>query len=178
MTSNPKQNAERQDDELWRRHQILRSDPQRFVELYGDDIRQDPGNAAAYFARHHGWLHLQRLDHAMADLNTAIVLKPNYIKYLSRGELFRRLGDHPRAIADFDQAEALDRQGFIEAWGPLYRADSHARLGNEAAALADCARLADDHWTPGLNDAPGGNKEQVIAEIRRRAALARAATRR
>ena len=46
-------------------------------------------------------------------------------------------------------------------------ADCHARLGNLEAALADCAALRDDHWTPGVFGAPAGTKAEVTAEIRR-----------
>jgi hypothetical protein len=52
----------------------------------------------------------------------------------------------------------------------LYQADCHSRLGNKPAALAACARLADDHWTPGLVGAPAGSKAEVIAEVQRRLA--------
>lgn len=58
-------------------------------------------------------------------------------------------------------------------FGPLFRADCHARLGDEAAALADCETMPDDHWTPGLFGTPVGTKQEVAAELRRRAAAAR-----
>ena len=87
--------------------------------------------------------------------------------------VLRQLGEYRKAIDDFDRSDALDAKGFVDSWGPLFRADCHARLGNEEAALADCARLADDHWTPGIHGSPAGNKQEVIAEIRRRAVAAR-----
>jgi hypothetical protein len=52
-------------------------------------------------------------------------------------------------------------------FGLLFQADAHARLGNEAAALAYCARLPDDFWTPGIEGAPGGKKAQIAEELRR-----------
>jgi hypothetical protein len=50
---------------------------------------------------------------------------------------------------------------------------AHARLGNEVAALACCAQLPDDFWTPGFEGAPGGGKAEIADELRRRAAQAR-----
>jgi len=55
----------------------------------------------------------------------------------------------------------------------LYEADSHAHLGDEASALDCCSRLPENHWTPGLDGAPAGNKAEVAAELRRIAAAAR-----
>jgi hypothetical protein len=46
-------------------------------------------------------------------------------------------------------------------------------VGDEASALDCCARLPDNHWTPGLDGAPAGNKAEVAAELRRIAAEAR-----
>ena len=50
---------------------------------------------------------------------------------------------------------------------------AHARLGDEEAALADCAKLLDEHWTPGIFDTPRGDKQEVTARIRVLAAAAR-----
>jgi len=52
-------------------------------------------------------------------------------------------------------------------------ADVHARLGNEAAALACCARLPDDFWTPGIYGAPGGGKADIADKLRHSAVDAR-----
>lgn len=68
----------------------------------------------------------------------------------------------------------MDQKLWIDAYGPLFRADCYARLGDEASALADCAFLKDDHFLPyGLFGTARGSKQDVIEEIRRRAALAR-----
>jgi hypothetical protein len=84
------------------------------------------------------------------------------------------MGEHEKAIADFASAEAVDpAQWGEDSMGLLYQADSHAQLGNEAAALSCCARLPDDFWTPGPNDAPPGNKAEIANELRRRASAAR-----
>jgi hypothetical protein len=57
----------------------------------------------------------------------------------------------------------------------LVQADCHARLGNEAAALACCARLHDDFWTGSIEGAPGGSKAEIAEKLRLIAADARRA---
>jgi len=39
-------------------------------------------------------------------------------------------------------------------------------LGNEAAALAYCARLPDDFWTGSIEGAPGGSKAEIADKLR------------
>src|SRR5579883_1938939 len=84
----------------------------------------------------------------------------------------------PRGISEgnrgFRSRRAIGSQGLAGGRaGLLYRADCHARLGDEAAALAYCARLPDDFWTPGVYDAPAGSKAEIADELRRIAAKAR-----
>jgi len=50
---------------------------------------------------------------------------------------------------------------------------THARLGDEASALACCARLPDDFWTPGLQGTPAGDKARIADELVRITAGAR-----
>lgn len=160
-------------DDLLQQFHLLRSDPQKYLTLTSEFIRQHPDTPDGYFSRHWAWGRIGRQDLALADLNKVLGLEKNPVSFRERGMVLRRLGEYRKALNDFDRSESLDPKGFVESWGPLFRADCHARLGNEEAALADCARLADDHWTPGLHGAPRGNKHEVIAEIRRLAATAR-----
>lgn len=160
-------------DDLLQQFDLLRSDPRKYLDLTEDFIRQHPDHSGGYFSRHWAWDRLGRPDLAVEDLNKSISLEQHPVSFRERGHMFRRLGDYHNAIQDYARSEALDPEGFVNSWGPLFRADCHARLGNEEAALTDCARLADDHWTPGLHGAPAGNKQEVIAEVRRRAAAAR-----
>ena len=92
----------------------------------------------------------------------------------ARGRVYRQLGEHANALADFRRGEAIDPKEWEGAMITLlYEADSHAHLGDAASALDCCPRLPDDHWTPGLDGAPAGNKAEVAAELRRIAADAR-----
>ena len=82
----------------------------------------------------------------------------------------RALGDHVDALADLNTAHDMDREEWLHSFGPHLRADTLARLGRAEEALADAALLPDDHWMPAHDGLPGGDKQQFIAEIARRAA--------
>jgi tetratricopeptide (TPR) repeat protein len=164
-------------EELRRLHDILRADPQRYLRIVNGWIEQNPHNSHAYFSRYSGWMSIGEPQRALADLNKAIELRqqPGAMSFMARGEVYRHLGHHQEALEDFDRAETIDpadwQHGIV--FGLLYQADSHARLGNETAALNCCARLPDDFWTPGINGAPSGNKAEVAEKLRSIAATAR-----
>jgi tetratricopeptide (TPR) repeat protein len=154
-------------------HKVLRSDPQRYLSIVNRWIQNNPDNSHAYFDRHFAWMKIGEPHRALEDLNKVIELSPQPAAFRSRGEVYRHLGEYTKALADFDHAEALNPAQWDEtAFGLLYQADCYARLGNEASALAQCARLPDDFWTPGLNGAPAGDKGQVAEQLRRVAAAA------
>lgn len=155
---------------------LLRTDPKAFLGLAEELVCSNPEDPAGYFSRYQAWYELGRKDLALTDLNKTLSLEEHWINYESRGVLLRDFGRYREAIQDFDRAEATDSEGWSGGFGCLYRAECYARLGNEAAALADCARLGDDHWTPGPFGAPAGNKAQVIAEIHRLVAQARSSS--
>jgi tetratricopeptide (TPR) repeat protein len=156
-------------------HKLLRSDPQSYLRIVNDWIHQNPTNSRAYFDRHFAWMHIGEPQRALEDLNKAIELKPDLASLLSRGEVYRHLGEYEKALEDFDRGEAMNPKQWEEdiVFGLLYQADCHARLGDEAVALACCARLPDDFWTPGLAGAPSGDKAEVADKLRLTAAHAR-----
>jgi tetratricopeptide (TPR) repeat protein len=164
-------------DELLMVHKILRSDPQRYLRIVTKWIDANPANCDAYFSRHFAWMRTGEPRRALEDLNKVIELEsaPDPITLMSRGEVYRHLGEYKKAVEDFDRAEAIDPTAWEEdiVFGLLYQADTHARLGNEAAALACCARLPDDFWTPGIEGAPRGGKAEIADALRRIAADAR-----
>jgi tetratricopeptide (TPR) repeat protein len=154
--------------------ELLTTDPKRHLEMANKYIRQSPDDAEGYCARNLSWCELGRPDLALGDLNKAIEIDPSQFRfYFGRGSLLRDAGRYREAIDDFSRAIALDEQGQMGVFGPLLRADCHARLGNEAAALADCAAVPDDHWTPGVANLPAGGRDEIAAEFRRMAATAR-----
>jgi tetratricopeptide (TPR) repeat protein len=163
-------------EELRSLHDILRVDPQRYLRIVNGWIEQNPQNSHAYFDRHSAWMSIGEPQRALADLNKVIELRnhPGAMSFMARGEVYRHLGRHQEALEDFDRAETIDPADWQDGivFGLLYQADSHARLGNEAAALNCCARLPNDFWTPGINGAPSGNKAEVAEKLRSIAAAA------
>ena len=161
-------------DDIDRQFHLLRTDPQKFLALANKLVEQHPTDRKAYFSRHWAWSHLDRPDLALADLDKSLAFEDNFVTHRVKGRLLHSMGRYEEAVASLDRCERMEPESWAEALGPLIRADCHARLGNEAAALADCETLPDDHWTPGVFSLPAGNKREVAAELSRRAAAARA----
>jgi tetratricopeptide (TPR) repeat protein len=157
--------------ELKALHDVLRLEPGRYLDIVNAWIEEDPDDLDAYFSRHFAWLNLGEPHLALKDLNKTIGSDSNLIDFMSRGQVYRILGDHEKALGDFARGEALDPEDWEAAQVTLlYQADSYARLGDKASALACCARLGDDFWTPGLNGAPAGNKAEIAERLKEIAA--------
>lgn len=167
--------AEVTSEDLDQQFDLMHSDPQRYLSLVNEYIRQNPSDAVGYGRRHQVWAKLGRHDLAMNDLDIGIALDPrNPALRFCRGWLLREIGRYEEAIEEINQAFELDPDRRLMGFGELVRADCHARLGNEAAAVADCALLGGDHWMHGFSDLPGGTRDEATAEVKRRAAVARA----
>jgi tetratricopeptide (TPR) repeat protein len=163
-------------EEVLALHKILRADPQRYLRIVSGWIEENPGNFHAYFERHFGWMRIGEPHRALEDLNEVVRLDHRPTALQARGQVYRHLGQYERALEDFHAAEALDPAQWEEdAFSLLYEADVHARLGDEDKALACCARLPDDFWTPGLHDAPAGDKAAIAGRLRLIAGEARRA---
>jgi tetratricopeptide (TPR) repeat protein len=163
-------------NEIMGMHKILRSDPHRYLRIVNEWIRQNPQNHQAYFSRHLVWEKIGAPREAIDDLDKVAKLepKPNPITFLARAHVYRHLGQYDKAIEDFNRGEAIDPKEWRDtAFGPFFQADTYARLGNEAAALAYCALLPDNFWTPGFEGAPGGGKAEIADKLRQIAAEAR-----
>jgi tetratricopeptide (TPR) repeat protein len=157
----------------FKRYKERLRNPQKYLADAQELVCQNPTDSFAYSERADAWANMGRKDVALLDMNMAIALQPHWTDYETRACILRDLGRYDEALDDLNRAEAMDPQTWATGYGLLVRADTHARLGDEAAALADCARLRDDHWTPGMFDTPKGTKDQVAEELRRRAAAAR-----
>ena len=148
-------------------HRILQTDPQRYLQITNAWLSEDPLNVKALWNRHLGWMELGEPRKALEDLNTALAIEPDALRYISRAEVFRHLGEYQKALDDFATSEALIPDEWEDlGFGLLQQADCHARLGEEDKALECCARLPDDFWTPGLNDAPAGDKAGIAARLK------------
>jgi tetratricopeptide (TPR) repeat protein len=154
-------------------HKLFWKNPEKYIEMVNGFIRENPDDSTEYFSRHQAWARLGKLDKALEDLNQSISLEDKVISRLARGSILCRMGRYQEALGDFNRSEEFDPVGWADCWGPLYRANCHARLGDERAALADCERLPEDFWSPGIYGEPAGNKTEITAEIRRRARAAK-----
>ncbi len=163
-------------DELEKHFGLLRTAPQKYLAMADEFVRENPNHAGGYFHRYYAWEKLGDHQRALDDLETSLRLEPHPTTYRAKGRLLRAMKQYQAAIEALSMSKTMDPKGWIDAYGPLFRADCHAQLGDEAAAIADCALLKDNHFLPyGVFGTPSGNKQEVIAEIRRRAAAARAA---
>ncbi len=155
-------------------HDLLRSDPQHYLQIVNGWIAENPANSHAYFDRHFAWMNLGEPRRALDDLNKVIELNPRLFQFCHAGKFTATSGEYEKALEDFGRAEAIDpAQWQDDAFGLLFQADCHARLGNEASALACCARLHEDFWTPGMNNTPPGGKAEIAEKLRQIAADAR-----
>jgi tetratricopeptide (TPR) repeat protein len=160
-------------EEVFALHKLRRADPQHFLEIVDEWLRDNPGNFRAYFRRHFAWADMGKPQRALDDLNKVVELAPTPAAFCARGAVYRDLGEYENALADFRRGEAMNPKEWEDAAITLlYQADTHARLGNEAAALDCCARLPDDFWTPGLGGAPSGDKTDIANKLRGIAATA------
>lgn len=154
-------------------HRLAQTDPQQALATASRWIAENPSSATAYFSRHQVWLRLGEPQRAISDLNTSIELDPTPTDYRARGDIYRHIGEYKRAIEDYQRGESIAPDEWqADVLPMLYQADTYARLGDERMALAYCARLPNDIWTPGHNDLPSGSKTEIAAELRRRAAAA------
>ncbi len=147
---------------------IVSPEPNRYIAANPDDSR-------GYFSRHITLARLGAYDKALEDCSTAIQIQPKTLRYISRSEIHRALGNHAAALSDLNQAHDMDREEWLHSFGPHLRADTLARLGRLDEALRDAALLPEDHWMPTHDGLPGGDKQQFIEEIKQRAKAAKRA---
>jgi tetratricopeptide (TPR) repeat protein len=164
-------------EELLALHKVLRSDPQRYLRIVNGWLEDDPKDVDAHFSRHLGWMKIGEPLRALEDLNKMVEIgsEPDAMFLMSRGMVYRHIGEYENAREDFDRADALDPEKWEKdiVFGLLFQADTYARLGDELGALAACARLPDDFWTPGIEGTPGGSKSDVAEKLRNTARTAR-----
>lgn len=93
-----------------------------------------------------------RLDRALADLNTALLLDPEYaVGYNNRGNLHARMGNLDAALADHAQAVELEPD-YIEAWFNLGADFRDVGELEEAVAAYGAALGLDPDYVDALTD--------------------------
>jgi tetratricopeptide (TPR) repeat protein len=114
-------------------HHYLSQDDQALAD-YDRALQMDPALARAYTAR--GAISRAHGDvtQAMEEYTKSIQARPNVEAYYERGQLYEKLGQHQKAIDDYDEAITYLRDA-----PHVYRARafSKANLGDEEGALAD-----------------------------------------
>jgi tetratricopeptide (TPR) repeat protein len=86
-----------------RTRDVVRSD--QAIDFYNQEIRANPGNAAAYIWRGMIFNEFQSPDNAIADSNEAIRLNPDdATAYNTRGVAWNSKAEYESAIADYNQA--------------------------------------------------------------------------
>jgi tetratricopeptide (TPR) repeat protein len=148
-------------------------DPHRALDIKNRYIAVNPYDSRGYFSRHITLARLGSYEKALSDCTKAIQFEPKTLYFLGRSEMHRAMGDYAAALSDLNHAHDMDHEEWLHSFGPHLRADTLARLGHLDKALKDADLLPEDHWMPAFNGLPGGDKQQFIAEIRRRAAAAK-----
>jgi tetratricopeptide (TPR) repeat protein len=109
----------------------------------GHDLARLHSNRAALYIK------VKRLDAAMADLDKAVSLWPDYpFLYDNRGEIFRLRGDYMKAIGEYNHAIRVDPK-FLSAY--FDRGLTFEMMGNIPSARSDYQLTIS---TPGISDRP------------------------
>lgn len=152
---------------------LRRQNPQKALEINESYLRNHPDDPDGLFSRFQTLVDLGEYDKALDDINRVVEIEPNAGGYSARGHFFHETGNYERAVEDLTRSKELDNYGWATSLDPHFRADCYARMGRLEEALADCAFIPDDHRMPAVFGLPGGDKQQFIAEIKRRAQAAR-----
>ena len=152
-------------------HRLLLTHPEQFLRIAEDTIRQYPDDPRGYRDCVSYWMQFKEYDRALSNIDHALALENSTLTRYDRAIVLRCLGRYQEAIDELNRCDA-EAPGVYWPFIEIDRATCHARLGNLEAALADCARLPDDHCVPGFDGALGGTKSQIIETARRLAAEA------
>lgn len=118
-----------------------RRDYQGAIERFTNALSSTPAPqemvnpAALYFYRGNALFFKENFSDAIADYNTAIALKPDYVKYYyNRGGAFVKQAELELAIADFAKSIELD-PNYAQAY--INRGDVFASMQNYSNAVLD-----------------------------------------
>lgn len=123
-------------------------DAQAAVDLIGQALRVNPGQATAHCNLGAALQDLGRSAQALASYDTALRLNPGYaMAHYNRGNALRKLGRPGEAIGGYERALAL-RPAYPEAWcnhaaAQLDIGDAQGALASSEQALAQRRPYAD-----------------------------------
>jgi len=133
-------------------------------------------SAEAYFYRAYAKDDLGDKQGAIADLNQAIAINPQYaVAYYNRAYAKDDLGDKQGAIADYNQAIAINPQ-YADAY--INRGNAKSDLGDKQGAIADYnqaiainPRLAEAYYNRGNAKSDLGDKQGAIVDYNQAIAI-------
>ncbi len=156
-------------DQEWQQYyDLLYSHPEQYAHIAAETISTYPGDSAGYRDYATYSVHTEYFDHALSDLTRALLLDGNVATRFERATVLMRLGRYHEALAEFDHCGRGDC-----TIAHSCRATCHAYLGNLDEALAECARISDDHCMPDIFGQFGGTKAQITETARRIASAGR-----
>ena len=107
----------------------------RSIDLLSQAIELDPRFTLALKSRGAAYLKLDKIQEAIADLNTVIEIAPDNARaFHMRGLAYNKSGDFDKALVDFNQALELNPD-----YGTAYysRATLHNKMGHPDLATED-----------------------------------------
>ncbi len=120
-------------------NQNFYQDRNRAIAAYSEAIRLDPNCAEAYLGRADINRMSGFLNEAIADITEAIRINPDSSDkvgmYWQRAMLYRRIGEHDRAIADFSEILLRNPAGRRASY--VWRAREYILKGDYEHAIAD-----------------------------------------
>ena len=156
-------------EEEWQQYyDLLYSHPEQYARIAAETISAYPGDSAGYRDYATYSIHTESFDDALSDLTKALALDRNPATRFERATVLLRLGRYHEALTEFARCGMN--------WGTIThacRATCHAYLGNLDEALAECAKIRDDHCMPGIFGQFGGTKAQITESARRIASAGR-----
>jgi len=118
----------------------------RAIIEWNEAVRVFPKDMIALFGRGGSFLARNDLAHAMADLDKAIEIDPEFANALRlRGAVHDKMREHDRAVADFDRAIAIYDKLLKLYSVPLLRSDLLAERANAYNAKGERDRAVADY---------------------------------
>ena len=153
--------------------ELLETHPAQYLRIAEDTIRKYPDDTEGYEHCADYYSEMERYDEALRYLDKVLELDPDKIVIrFERGTVLHCAGRYREALQAFDEVGPTDREWFGDIM-LVSRATCHAYLGDLEAALAECAKIADDYSFPSLYGEFGGTKAQIIETVRRVAGAVR-----
>lgn len=173
LNSMPKQGAPQMSDEDIRQYiRLLRTHPAQYLRIAEDMIRRKPDDVEGYDHCATYYIEMEQYEEALRHLDKALAVWDISTFRFKRATVLSRMGRYQDALAEFERCGPEGERSYNTIMYAC-RATCHANVGNLEAALAECAKIHDDHCMPAVFGQFGGSKAQIIEQARRVAGAAR-----